>query len=138
MIEKVDHLGIAVASLDETLPFYTEKLGLRLIAIEEVPSEQVRVAFLDASNIKLELLEPMSQESAVAKFVEKRGQGLHHIAFGVQNINERLLEMKEQGIRMIHETPKSGAGGAQVAFMHPKSTCGVLFELCDKSKGKGE
>ncbi|WP_100332059.1 methylmalonyl-CoA epimerase [Bacillus xiapuensis] len=137
-MEKVDHLGIAVASLDETLPFYTEKLGLRLIAIEEVPSEQVRVAFLDASNIKLELLEPMSQESAVAKFVEKRGQGLHHIAFGVQNINERLLEMKEQGIRMIHETPKSGAGGAQVAFMHPKSTCGVLFELCDKSKGKGE
>ncbi|HEY9576411.1 MAG TPA: methylmalonyl-CoA epimerase [Pseudobacillus sp.] len=134
----VDHIGIAVSSLEETLRFYTEQLGLTLMGIEEVLSEQVKVAFIDGGNVKFELLEPMSSESAVAKFIEKRGQGIHHVAFRVENIEQRIQEIKENGIRMINDTPKPGAGGAEVAFMHPKSAHGVLFELCDKSKTEGE
>ncbi|KAB7708833.1 methylmalonyl-CoA epimerase [Bacillus aerolatus] len=134
----VDHIGIAVSSLEETMRFYTEQLGLVHMKTEEVASERVKVAFIDAGNVKLELLEPLNNESAIAKFIEKRGQGIHHIAFKVQNIEERIQEIKKNGIRMINETPKLGAGGAEVAFMHPKSTHGVLFELCDKSKTEGE
>ena len=134
----VDHIGIAVSSLEETLRFYTEQLGLTLMGIEEVLSEQVKVAFIDGGNVKFELLEPMSSESAVAKFIEKRGQGIHHVAFRVENIEQRIQEIKENGIRMINDTPKPGAGGAEVAFMHPKSAHGVLFELCDKGKTEGE
>ncbi|HZG73249.1 MAG TPA: methylmalonyl-CoA epimerase [Chondromyces sp.] len=134
MINKVDHIGVAVSSLEETLPFYTEQLQLPLLKIEEVQSEQVKVAFIDAGNVKIELLEPMSEESAIAKFIEKRGPGIHHVAFGVHDIEDRIQEIKEKGIRMINEQAKIGAGGAQVAFMHPKSTTGVLFELCDKGK----
>ncbi|RJS59626.1 methylmalonyl-CoA epimerase [Bacillus sp. PK3_68] len=137
-MNRVDHIGIAVSSLEETLRFYTEQLGLTLIKTEEVLSEQVRVAFIDAGNVKFELLEPMSSESTVAKFIEKRGQGIHHVAFKVKNIEKRIQEIKENGIHMINETPKPGAGGAEVAFMHPKSAHGVLFELCDKSKMEGE
>jgi methylmalonyl-CoA/ethylmalonyl-CoA epimerase len=138
MINKVDHIGIAVSSLDETLPFYTEQLKLPLVKIEEVASEQVKVAFIDVGNIKIELLEPLSESSAIAKFIEKRGQGIHHVALGVENIEDRIQEMKESGIRMINEAPKTGAGGALVAFMHPKSTHSVLLELCDKGNLKGE
>ncbi|MGM7635468.1 methylmalonyl-CoA epimerase [Bacillus sp. Hm123] len=138
MIQNINHIGIAVRSLDETVPFYTEQLGLPLQKIEEVDSEKVRVAFIDAGNVKLELLEPTSEDSPIAKFIEKRGQGIHHVAFGVIEIEDRIREIKERGIQMIHDTSKPGAGGAQVAFMHPKSTHGVLFELCDKSKTKGE
>jgi len=134
VINKVDHIGVAVSSLEETLPFYTEQLQLPLLKIEEVQSEQVKVAFIDAGNVKIELLEPMSEESAIAKFIEKRGPGIHHVAFGVHDIEDRIQEIKEKGIRMINEQAKIGAGGAQVAFMHPKSTTGVLFELCDKGK----
>ncbi|MFK2824294.1 methylmalonyl-CoA epimerase [Bacillus sp. B190/17] len=136
-MNRVDHIGIAVRSLEDTLPFYTEQLGLVLIQTEEVASEQVKVAFIDAGNVKLELLEPLSSESAVAKFIAKRGQGIHHVAFKVKNIEERIREMKEKGIRMINEKPKIGAGGAEVAFIHPASTHGVLFEFCDKSKIEG-
>jgi len=137
-MNRVDHIGIAVSSLEETLRFYTEQLGLALMKIEEVPSQQVKVAFIDAGNVKLELLEPTSSGSAVAKFIEKRGQGIHHVAFRVENIEQRIREIKENGIRMINDTPKPGAGGAEVAFMHPKSAHGVLYELCDKSKTEGE
>ncbi|KZN99210.1 methylmalonyl-CoA epimerase [Bacillus badius] len=137
-VNSVDHIGIAVRSLEETLPFYTEQLGLAFIKMEEVASEQVKVAFIDGGNVKFELLEPMSNESAIAKFIEKRGQGIHHVAFKVTDINKRIQEIKENGIRMINETPKLGAGGAEVAFMHPKSAHGVLFELCDKSKTEGD
>ncbi|WP_338749975.1 methylmalonyl-CoA epimerase [Bacillus sp. FJAT-52991] len=138
MINNINHIGIAVRSLDETLPFYTEQLGLSLEKIEVVDSEKVKVAFIDAGNVKLELLEPTNEDSPIAKFIEKRGQGIHHVAFGVTEIEERIREIKERGIQMINETSKPGAGGAQVAFMHPKSTHGVLFELCDKSKAKGD
>lgn len=128
----MDHIGIAVRSLETSLPFYTEVLKLPLIGIEEVESQKVRVAFLKAGETKLELLEPTTQDSKIAQFIEKRGEGMHHIALGVNSIEERIIEMKEKGIRMIDEEPRIGAGGAHIAFMHPKSTSGVLVELCEK------
>lgn len=137
MIKKVDHIGIAVHSIEKTLPFYTDVLKLPLLGQEEVESEKLKVAFLQAGESKIELLEPTSQESAVAKFIEKRGEGIHHIALGVESIEERIKEMKEKGIKMIQDEPKTGAGGAQVAFMHPKSTSGVLYELCERKGKKG-
>ncbi len=137
MIKKVDHIGIAVRSLDKTLPFYTDVLNLLLLGIEEVETQLVRVAFLQAGGTKLELLEPTSEESTIAKFIEKRGEGIHHVALGVESIEERIIEMKEKGIRMIDDQPRPGAGGANIAFMHPKSTSGVLFELCEKKGMKG-
>ena len=134
-MEKVDHIGIAVKSLENSLPYYTEILGLKLIHIEEVESEKVRVAFIDSGNVKLELLEPIEETSNIHKKKKKKGEGIHHVAFGVKNIQERLDELKEKGVRLIQETPKIGAGGAEVAFIHPKSSGGVLYELCDKSRG---
>lgn len=131
-MKKVDHIGIAVRNLNDVLPYYTETLGCPLIKIEEVESERVRVAFIDAGNIKLELLEPMDSSSAIHKFLDKKGEGIHHIAFGVENIEQRMKELKEKGIRLLNEEPKNGAGGALVAFMHPKSSNGVLYELCQK------
>ncbi|MBT2698685.1 methylmalonyl-CoA epimerase [Bacillus sp. ISL-40] len=137
MIKKVDHIGIAVRSLEHTLPFYTDVLNLPLLGIEEVETQLVRVAFLEAGGTKIELLEPTSEESTIAKFIEKRGEGIHHVALGVVSIKERISEMKEKGIRMIDDQPRPGAGGANIAFMHPKSTSGVLFELCEKKGMKG-
>ncbi|WP_042458155.1 methylmalonyl-CoA epimerase [Neobacillus dielmonensis] len=137
MIKKVDHIGIAVKSLDAALPFYMGVLKLPLLKIEEVESQKVRVAFLQAGETKLELLEPISSESTITKFIEKRGEGIHHVALGVESIEERISEMQEQGIRMIDESPRLGAGGAQIAFMHPKSASGVLVELCEKKEMKG-
>jgi methylmalonyl-CoA/ethylmalonyl-CoA epimerase len=134
MIKKVDHIGIAVKSLEHALPFYTDVLKLPLLGIEEVDSEKVKVAFLKAGETKLELLEPTSEESAIARFIEKRGEGIHHVALGVDSIQERILELQEKGIKMIHDVPKRGAGDAQVAFMHPKSTGSILYELCEKDR----
>lgn len=136
-LEKVDHIGIAVNDLDKSIPYYTEILGLPLLKIEEVESEKVRVAFIDAGNIKIELLTPIDETSAIYGFLSKRGEGIHHIAFGVTGIEDRLAELKEKGVQLINELPKIGAGGAEVAFLHPKSSYGVLMELCDKSKTKG-
>nr|WP_263325811.1 methylmalonyl-CoA epimerase [Neobacillus sp. Marseille-Q6967] len=132
MIKKVDHIGIAVRSLETALPFYTDVLKLPLLGIEEVESQKVKVAFLKAGETKLELLEPTSESSTIASFIEKRGEGIHHVALGVESIEARISEMKEQGIRMIDDQPRLGAGGAHIAFMHPKSTAGVLYELCEK------
>ncbi|ANX12812.1 methylmalonyl-CoA epimerase [Fictibacillus arsenicus] len=132
--ERIDHIGIAVSSLDETLPFYVNQLGLTLEAIEEVPSQRVKVAFIKIGETRLELLEAMSDDSPIAQFIEKRGQGVHHVALGVSNIQSRIEELKSNGIKMINEAPVIGAGGAQVAFMHPSSSHKVLFELCEKSK----
>lgn len=135
-MQKVDHIGIAVRNLNEQIAYYTETLGLTLLKIEEVPSQNVRVAFLDAGNVKLELLEPMSEESAIYKHIEKRGEGIQHVAFGVTGIRERMQELREKGVRLLSDEPGPGAGGAEVAFLHPKDSFGVLYELCDKS-GKG-
>lgn len=137
MMEKVDHIGIAVQNMEESIAYYTETLGLKLLKVEEVESQQVKVAFIDAGNVKIELLEPMSEKSTIHSFIEKRGQGIHHIAFGVTGIEERMQELREKGVRLLSEGPQPGAGGAQVAFLHPKDSYGVLYELCDKS-GKGE
>ncbi|KZZ86200.1 MULTISPECIES: methylmalonyl-CoA epimerase [Bacillaceae] len=132
MIKKVDHIGIAVTSIQNSLPFYEATLGMKLIGEEEVPSQLVKVAFLDAGNQKIELLEPTSSDSPVAKFIEKRGEGIHHVAYKVENIAARIEELKTQGINMIDHTPRLGAGGAAIAFLHPKSTGGTLTELCEK------
>jgi methylmalonyl-CoA/ethylmalonyl-CoA epimerase len=132
LVKKIDHIGIAVHSIEKAVPFYTDILNLTLLGIEEVESEKVKIAFLKIGESKLELLEPLSKEGAIANFLEKRGEGIHHIALAVDSIQERIDEIKEKGIRMINDTPKPGAGGAMVAFMHPKSTGGVLFEYCEK------
>lgn len=131
-MERVDHIGIAVKDIESVLPYYTKTLKLSLLAIEEVESQKVKVAFLDAGNVKIELLEPTDEGSPVARFIEKRGEGVHHIAFGVSNIRERMAQLKEKGVQLLQEEPKVGAGGAEVAFMHPKSSYGVLYELCEK------
>jgi len=136
-MNNVDHIGIAVKSIDKSIQYYIETLGLKLLAIEEVVSQNVRVAFIDAGNIKLELLEPLSLEGPIAKFLEKRGEGVHHIAFGVTDIRTRMAELEEKGVQLLQDEPKPGAGGAEVAFLHPKSSFGVLYELCEKSN-KGE
>lgn len=137
MIKNIDHIGIAVRSLEEVLPFYTEVLQLELLGMEEVASQQVKVAFLKLGEGKLELLEPLSKEGPIARFIEKRGEGIHHIALGVASIEERIQDLKDNGVHMIDEIPRVGAAGAQIAFMHPKSSHGVLYELCEKSKGAG-
>lgn len=131
-MKKVDHIGIAVRNLEEVIPYYTETLGCPLLKIEEVASQKVRVAFIDAGNIKLELLEPMDESSPIAKFMDKRGEGIHHIAFGVEDIDSRMAELREKGVQLLSEEAKPGAGGAMVAFLHPKSSNGVLYELCEK------
>ena len=136
-MQRVDHIGIAVKSIEESLNYYIHTLGLKLVAIEEVESQKVRVAFIDAGNIKLELLEPLGEDGPIAKFIEKRGEGVHHIAFGVTDIRTRMAELKGKRRPVLQDEPKLGAGGAEVAFLHPKSSYGVLYELCDKS-GKGD
>lgn len=136
-MNEVNHIGIAVKNIDSSLDYYIETLGLKLLAIEEVTSQKVRVAFIDAGNIKLELLEPLGEEGAVAKFIEKRGEGVHHIAFGVTDIRTRMKELAEKGVQLLQDEPKPGAGGAEVAFLHPKSSYGVLYELCENNS-KGE
>ncbi|WP_301108293.1 methylmalonyl-CoA epimerase [Sporosarcina sp.] len=135
-MNKVDHIGIAVRNMEESLEYYIHTLGLEVMAIEEVDSQGVKVAFIDAHNVKIELLEPMSETSPIAKFIEKRGEGVHHIAFGVSDIRTRMQELKEKGVNLLQDEPKPGAGGAEVAFMHPKSSFGVLYELCEKTKGE--
>ncbi|MDP4083740.1 MAG: methylmalonyl-CoA epimerase [Bacillota bacterium] len=132
MIQKIDHIGIAVQSLEKALPFYRDILKLQLLGIEEVESEKVKVAFLKVGETNIELLEPTAVDSPIAKFIEKRGEGIHHIALGVESIDQRIKEIKEKGIRMIQDVPKAGAHESMVAFMHPKSTVGVLYEFCEK------
>ena len=130
MINQIDHLGIAVRSLDETVPLYEKALGLRCEHREEVPSQKVRTAFFDVGGVHLELLEPTSPESPIAKFLAERGEGIHHLAFRTDNIVGQLAQAAGAGVRLIHEKPFDGAGGMLVAFLHPRSTHGVLTELC--------
>ena len=129
-IEKIDHLGIAVRSIEETLPYYEKALGLVCERIEEVPSQKVRTAFLSIGGIHLELLEPTAPDSPIAKFLAERGEGIHHIAFATGDAAACLAQARSAGVRLIHEVPFEGAGGKLVAFLHPKSTHGVLTEIC--------
>ncbi|WP_224752232.1 methylmalonyl-CoA epimerase [Metabacillus arenae] len=135
MGKKIDHIGVAVRSIKEVLPFYEKTLGLTFLGEEVVESQRVKVAFLQIGESKIELLEPTSNESAVAKFIDKRGEGIHHLAIGVDKIEDRIEEFIKNGIPMIDEAARQGAGGANIAFMHPKGTNGVLVELCEKRGG---
>lgn len=129
-VKAVNHIGIAVKSIEEQRPFYEKTLGAKFEGYEDVASQKVRVAFFRINDIRLELLEPTDPASAVAKFLENRGEGLHHLAFTVENIQERIAELQQEGLRMIDETPRQGAHQMQIAFVHPKSTHSVLTELC--------
>lgn len=126
---KIDHLGIATTNIDGALAFWRDTLGLELADAEEVAEQKVRVAMLPIGDTRFELLEATSPESPIAKFLEKRGPGLHHVAVRVHDIRETLASLKAKGARLIDETPRAGAGGCLVAFVHPSSTGGVLLEL---------
>lgn len=132
VVNKVDHIGIAVSSLEESIKFYEEVLGLKLNGTEVVEEQKVKVAFLPIGDTEVELLEATSPDSAIAKFIEKKGQGVQHIAFKVDDIEAALEDMRAKGIKLIDEKPRYGAGGARIAFLHPKSTNGVLIELCER------
>ena len=132
-ISRIEHLGIAVKSLEEAIPYYENVLGLKCYAIEEVADQKVKTAFFMVGETKIELLEPTSEESTIAKFIEKRGEGIHHLAFKIEDgVANALAEVEEQGIRLIDKAPRKGAEGLDIAFLHPKSTLGVLTELCEK------
>lgn len=138
MIMKIDHLGIATRALDEALLFWRDALGLEVSETEEVAEQMVRVAMLPVGESRVELLEPTSEDSPVAKFIARRGVGIHHIAVRVADIRESLARLKEQGIRLIDETPRTGAGGCLVAFVHPSSANGVLLELVEHTQSHTE
>ena len=131
MINGIDHVGIAVKSIDEAKKFWVDTLGLTLSHIEEVPEQKVRVAMLKAGETTIELLEPTSPDSPIQRFIEKRGEGLHHLTLQTDNLVERLKVLKTGGVNLIDEKPRTGAGGARIAFLHPKSAHGVLVELCE-------
>jgi methylmalonyl-CoA/ethylmalonyl-CoA epimerase len=131
----IEHIGIAVKNLDESIKFYENILGLECYNIEEVKDQKVRTAFFQVGDTKIELLESTDPEGPIGKFVEKKGEGIHHVAYAVENIEEKLKKAEESGVRLIDKEPRKGAEGLDIAFLHPKSTNGVLTELCeDKTK----
>lgn len=130
MLTRIDHLGIAVPSLDEALPFYRDTLLLPFHGIEEVPEQKVRVAMLGIGESKIELLEPTSPDSPIARFLEKNRPGIHHVAYAVDDIEGEIRRLTKEGCRMIDQTPRHGAHGSLIAFVHPMSSAGVLTELC--------
>lgn len=136
--KKIAHIGIAVEKIEDALPFYTNALALDLEAIEEVESEGVKVAFLKVGDSRIELLEPLHEKSPIRSFLDKKGEGFHHIALEVEDIETRLGQLKNNGIKLIHEEPKQGAGMSQIAFIHPKAAHGVLFELCEPAEGSDD
>ena len=134
-LSHIEHIGIAVKSIDEALPYYENVLGLKCYAIEEVKDQKVKTAFFKIGQTKLELLESTDPEGPVGKFIASRGEGIHHIAFAVKEIEYCLQKAEEEGVRLIDKKPRKGAEGLDIAFLHPKSTFGVLTEFCeDKSK----
>jgi methylmalonyl-CoA/ethylmalonyl-CoA epimerase len=130
MLTKINHIGIAVTSLDDAILFYRDNLGMAFAGIEEVAEQKVRVAMLQVGESKIELLEPTSEDSPVAKFIAKNGAGIHHIAYEVADIEAAIAKLLADGARMIDEKPRHGAHGTRIAFIHPKSSLGVLTELC--------
>ncbi|NJE04943.1 methylmalonyl-CoA epimerase [Thermococcus sp. M36] len=133
MIKKIDHVGIAVKNLEEAIRIW-EGLGLKVEEIEEVPEQKVRTAIIHVGESRIELLEPTAEDSPIAKFLAKRGEGIHHIALGVDDIEAHLEGLREAGYRLIDEKPRTGAGGAKIAFVHPKAVTGVLLELCEREE----
>ena len=133
MFAGMDHVGVAVRNLEEALRVYRDVLGFKLEGTHVLAERKVKVAFLSAGGqTNVELLEPLSSDSTIAKFLEAHGEGIHHFAMKVRNIEAALAEYKKNGVKLIDETPKAGAAGTKIAFVHPKSTCGVLLELCER------
>jgi methylmalonyl-CoA epimerase len=129
---KLHHIGIAVKNIEKKLPIWRDVLGLKLHGIQEVPDQKVKVAALEVGGIHIELIEPTDADSPIYKFIEKRGEGLHHLCFDVKNIEEVLSAMKKNGVTLIDEVPRKGAMNSKIAFVHPKDMGGVLIELCQK------
>lgn len=127
----IEHIGIAVNNLEESIKFYEDVLGFQCYAIEEVKDQKVKTAFFLVGQTKIELLESTDPEGPIGKFIEKRGEGVHHIAFAVKGIEDALSKMEEKGVRLIDKAPRAGAEGLDIAFLHPKSTGGVLIEFCE-------
>lgn len=135
-ISHIEHIGIAVKNLTESIKYYEEVLGLKCYNIEEVADQKVKTAFFMVGQTKLELLESTDPEGAIGKFIENKGEGIHHLAFAVNNIEKSLAEAEEKGIRLIDKTPRKGAEGLTIGFLHPKSTIGVLTEFCENKNTK--
>ena len=132
-LSHIEHLGIAVKNLEQAIPYYEQVLGLKCYSIEEVADQKVRTAFFRVGQTKIELLEPTSDDSAIAKFIEKRGEGIHHLAIAVADgVAAALAECDSKGVQLIDKAPRRGAEGLNIAFLHPKATQGVLTELCEK------
>ena len=129
-LTNIEHIGIAVKNLDESIKFYEKVFGLKCYAVEEVKDQKVKTAFFKIGETKIELLESTAQDGPISKFIEKKGEGIHHIAFKTKDINSSLKELEEKNIRLIDEHPRKGAEGLNIAFLHPKAANGVLIELC--------
>lgn len=130
MLKKISHIGVAVTSIDDAVPFYRDVLGMEFEGTEVVAEQKVKVAFLVVGESRIELLEPTAPDSPVAKFLDKNGPGVHHIAYEVADLEQRLAQLKAEGVRLIDESPRTGAHKTRIAFMHPKASGGVLTELC--------
>ncbi len=135
-ISHIEHIGIAVKSLENAIPYYEKVLGLKCYSIEEVADQKVKTAFFMVGQTKIELLETTDPNGSIGKFIEKKGEGIHHIAFAVQDIENSLKECEEAGVQLIDKTPRAGAEGLTIGFLHPKSTMGVLTELCEDKNVK--
>jgi methylmalonyl-CoA/ethylmalonyl-CoA epimerase len=135
-ITHIEHIGIAVKSLEESIKYYENILGFKCYSIEEVKEQKVKTAFFMVGQTKLELLESTDPEGPIGKFIEKKGEGIHHLAFAVKGIESALSEIESKGVQLIDKTPRKGAEGLDIAFIHPKSTAGVLTELCEKKVDK--
>lgn len=132
MVEKISHIGIAVTSLDEQIPYYRDILGLKFAGMEVVEDQKVKVAFFEVGDTRIELLEATDEESPIAKFIENKGQGVHHMAYQVNDCQMAINKMDGAGMRLIDKEPRVGAGGHSIAFLHPKSTFGILTELTEE------
>ncbi len=135
-ISHIEHIGIAVKNLEESIRFYEDMLGMECYAVEEVEEQKVKTAFFQVGQTKIELLESTDPEGPIGKFIEKKGEGVHHMAFAVKGIEDALAQMDEKGVRLIDRKPRKGAEGLDIAFLHPKSTHGVLMELCENKNKK--
>ena len=131
-VKHIDHIGIAVKTIEQAGKFYTDVLGLKIQGIENVADQKVNVAFIPITDSEVELLESTHADGPVAKYIDARGEGIQHIAFRVENIEEALAELKAKRVRLIDQEPRKGAGGAKIAFIHPKETNGVLVEICER------
>ncbi|HEY9114531.1 MAG TPA: methylmalonyl-CoA epimerase [Bacteroidales bacterium] len=130
-LSHIEHIGIAVNSLEESIPYYENILGLKCYAIEEVKDQKVKTAFFKVGQTKIELLESTDPDGPIGKFIEKKGQGIHHLAFAVDGIENALAEAESKGVQLIDKQPRKGAEGLDIAFLHPKSTMGILTEFCE-------